>query len=485
MATDYGSLYNQAVSSWNAQPLDSRLSSVGWFPSTDDSGSVSYHDVSGNPAPINGDWDRAAATTAFTNQAGAFNDRNWFNSQGIIPLGTKYWEGGGVNGDQAAQDAYIAQIMGHYGFPSMDAYLQGTTGPGQYLNDPVLGKIWEPYNKDFQSWNRNYVGALNNKYLSADPITSFANSGGLAKAGLLTLLSYGFGGLGGAGTVPDIAEESLLPSSAFQGANTAGGVGYGMSVPTQMPIDPNNPFGSRITPFQGGMSVPTGAPTLLQQLGIPETPLSIPTGFAGILSENGFQLPLSLGSAASYLPSNLLSLFAPQANASSGFGLNSIMSIGSGIYGLYNQQQLRRRMQQLGMQADPFGNSGSRAMANSQLQALLSNPSGAAANDPSYALRIMGAQRANAMYGQGSGRMAVAGADASTSWYNDRLQQLGALAGAGFSPAAAGQLEFEGATSANRLAGDSLASIGYGLSGANRGINPVIMNLLKTYGMNV
>ncbi len=136
------------------------------------------------------------------------------------------------------------------------------------------------------------------------------------------------------------------------------------------------------------------------------------------------------------------------------------MSVLSGLQG----QQQARAMRKAATRADPWGTSGGRAAASAQLQDLMSNPMAAAGRDPSYALRIQGAQRANAMYGQDSGAMAVAGANASTDWYNARLAQLGSLAGVG--NASAGQ---SNGPAAADLYGSGLASIGYGITRATGG----------------
>lgn len=158
-----------------------------------------------------------------------------------------------------------------------------------------------------------------------------------------------------------------------------------------------------------------------------------------------------------------------------------IMSIGSGIYGMSLADTLRKQAllaQQNGAasagQSTPFDTSGSRGLANEQIQALMKDPSQVAAQDPSYALRMQAAKRATAAQGQGSGAMAVQAANASTDWYNQRLNSLGSLAGAQFSPAAAGQQELaaaqiglSGSAQANQLTSQALASLGYGVTQAS------------------
>ena len=58
-----------------------------------------------------------------------------------------------------------------------------------------------------------------------------------------------------------------------------------------------------------------------------------------------------------------------------------------------------------------------------------------------------------------------AAANAALKFQNDRIQALGPAAGVGFSPAAGYQTGLGGVQAGNSLAGSSLASIGYGLTG--------------------
>jgi len=142
---------------------------------------------------------------------------------------------------------------------------------------------------------------------------------------------------------------------------------------------------------------------------------------------------------------------------------NPAMSIYSGITGLQKQKELERMARLAAAQSDPWGKSGGRTLADQQLQQLMRDPSAVAANDPAYKLRIQGAQRANAQFGQDSGAMSVAGANASTNWYNERLAQLGALAGGGVNPGTGAQIGLNGQIAANEQASQSLGSIGYGI----------------------
>ena len=164
-------------------------------------------------------------------------------------------------------------------------------------------------------------------------------------------------------------------------------------------------------------------------------------------------------------------------------GLPAASSIFSGAMGMNQAGQLRRLAELSANRADPWGTSGGRGLADQQLQALMRDPMQVASRDPSYAMRMQGAQRAMGIYGQDSGAMGVAGANASTDWLNQRMATLGGMAGAGVNPGAAAQLRLQGEQGADDMTSRGLASIGYGLT---RAVGPQvpqsIMNWLFSQG---
>lgn len=172
--------------------------------------------------------------------------------------------------------------------------------------------------------------------------------------------------------------------------------------------------------------------------------------------------------------------------------VNAGMNVGSGLFGMNQSAQLRKLAAQQAAQgtktAAPWAASGGQALADQQLQSLMRDPTSAANADPAYALRIQGAQRANAMYGQNSGQMAVAGANASTDWLNQRMATLGGLAGAPAQNAAAASAGnvIPGEMAANDLASKSLASISYGVNrvgGNAQNMPPEVARWLQQQGM--
>lgn len=106
----------------------------------------------------------------------------------------------------------------------------------------------------------------------------------------------------------------------------------------------------------------------------------------------------------------------------------------------------------------PWDESGGRKLAGDQLQALLRDPMGVANGDPAYKLRQQAAARAMGMYGMDSGAMGVAAADASSTWYDQRLQQLAGLAGANAAPGAGGQFRLNAMNGSAVIAGQGQAS---------------------------
>lgn len=169
-----------------------------------------------------------------------------------------------------------------------------------------------------------------------------------------------------------------------------------------------------------------------------------------------------------------------------GKGLSSLYSAYSG---LQDSKKLRDQMKMFGSQVDPWGTSGGRAGAAAQLAALNADPKAAMASDPRYAAMVQAAQRATAPSGQGSGAMAVAGAQAGGNWYGQRLAELGGLAGIG-NAGIGGELNLQGTVASNRMSGDALASLGYGINsltggGATSSMPPQVRAWMQQQGIRV
>ena len=141
----------------------------------------------------------------------------------------------------------------------------------------------------------------------------------------------------------------------------------------------------------------------------------------------------------------------------------NLMSMGSGIYGMYQSEQLRKMAEMARTQADPWGASGGRDLAGGQLQGLMRDPS-SITKLPGYEAGLQAVQRSMAAQGyQGSGNMMAAISKYGGDFYNKAISQLGELAGAGVNPGTASQIGITGQIGANDLASRSLATLGYGV----------------------
>jgi hypothetical protein len=147
------------------------------------------------------------------------------------------------------------------------------------------------------------------------------------------------------------------------------------------------------------------------------------------------------------------------------------MSFYGGLQSLGAARQLEDQTGRYAQMAAPWDTSGGRALAGTQLQNLMLDPAQQAATDPAYQLRMQAAQRAMAPMGQGSGAMAAAAANASTDWLNQRMGQLGGLAGAGLNPAAAGQIGLQGLQQGADLRYQGYSDIAGGLYPQNPWLN--------------
>jgi hypothetical protein len=315
-------------------------------------------------------------------------------------------------------------------------------------------------------------GGLNDQFANYGTLGSAISTGGIGGVGdwASNLWSGGGGMAGGAAGGGNVFYNDALPGAGaatnslseadrlrqLQMLGGLSGTAQGSGIGLQ-----------NATPSGLGYQGPAGG-------GLGMTPTSS-TG--GMLSGGAAEA----ANAGGYVPGTVAGGVPAAAGSSQGFmsqlgnlmpsakNLNTLSSIGSGLYGLSNAAAMRGMAGNAMNRGDPWGASGGRAGADAQLQALLRDPTGAAQNDPAFKLRMQAAMRANAPMGTNSGAMATAAANASTDWYNNRLSQLGGISGANVNPAQAQQLGLEGTGMANTLAGNSLASIGFGINNATGG----------------
>lgn len=161
----------------------------------------------------------------------------------------------------------------------------------------------------------------------------------------------------------------------------------------------------------------------------------------------------------------------------------NIMTMGSGIYGLMQANQLKKMAMLAQQKADPWGESGGRALAGGQLQTLLQDPSGIT-KMPGYEAGLQAIQRSMAAQGYtGSGNMMTALSKYGGDFYNNAVSQLGGLAGAGVNPGSASQIGLTGATNAASIGAQSLNRLGYGVQSATKQMTPQQLMQLQATGM--
>lgn len=183
--------------------------------------------------------------------------------------------------------------------------------------------------------------------------------------------------------------------------------------------------------------------------------------------------------------SSLRSIFSNQGgnNAGGGGAFGNALSIGSGLYGLYNSEQQKRLAKQIMSRSDPFASS--RGMYGDRLNALMGDPS-SITSVPGYAAGLQAVERRMASQGfNGSGNMITALSKYGGDFYNQEVQRLETLSGANAAPGAGssvgGQVFSGGVDTASR----ALASLGYGGRGATGGIPlpPAVLAYLKSIGV--
>lgn len=318
------------------------------------------------------------------------------------------------------------------------------------------------------------------------PVGGFLGSGALAAGG--------FGGTGAAEGLSALGEGgmSLAPTysvpaewagSAFapatSSAMTPGAWGWGAGAAAGAgaaggAFDFGGPTGADELLGTGGPMASGGSQGWTSATGMEEL---MGTGGA---EASGSSSPFSMLKGAFSNPTSFLQqLFQPQGGGTGGGMLGPAMSIGSGLYGMYNSEQQKKLAKQIMERSDPFA--ASRGMYGERLNALMNDPSGID-KVPGYAAGLQAVERKMASQGyNGSGNMMAALSKYGGDFYNQEVARLMQLSGANATPGAgsgvAGQQFNSGVDTASR----ALASLGYGATRAS-GIPmpPAVTAWLKT-----
>lgn len=197
------------------------------------------------------------------------------------------------------------------------------------------------------------------------------------------------------------------------------------------------------------------------------TPEAITGSAAGMDAVDSFPADFDFGTAGlsllggglGQMPSRLVDL----ASSIPWPTVSKAVDIGSGLYGLLQSRRLQQLAKMRAAQADPFGPY--RAGYAQQLAQLSADPT-AITRTPGWDAGIQAIRRSAA--GQGyldSGNEISMLQNFGGQAFDREAARLANLAGAGFNPANAAQLELEGRAGAMNLAGQSLNRISRGVGG--------------------
>lgn len=248
-------------------------------------------------------------------------------------------------------------------------------------------------------------------------------------------------GLSGAGVGSSFTG---IPAASDIGAgwgNAASGLGSALGMDTNFAGTPSNPWSSM--PWLGDGSAGVGIPG---------------TTTAGGMSS--WVPGMTADSSASPWYSSASNIFDKLKSMGS-LGSSGGVSTATGLYGLYQAQQMQALARQLQASADPFA--GQRAQYAQQLSALQANPS-SIANLPGYQAGLDAVQRSMAAQGyQGSGNMMAALQNYGGNIYDQQMQTLAGLAGAGANPASAAQIGLMGQKVGMEAGGNAFTLLAKGL----------------------
>ena len=338
---------------------------------------------------------------------------------------------------------------------------------GQGLRGGLSGDLsWNPYSQGNSVWDTAAGGTKlsedpNNRQIGRQIGTMIAGAftggalSGAAGAGTGEVVDAGVGASTG-GAVVDSSGTNLFADqisasaggTGTSGATTSGIQQLGQVTVTGQALPPDTPTSTG--PFAGA----TAAQILQSNSGGDDPGLSMDTGPAGggIGNAPSYGGPGTegAGAAGEGAPSFYDQMLERLKSFAGGKGnLRGGLNIASGLTQLSRGRSLSRS-------SDPFAKY--RAGYGAQLAALEANPS-SMTNLPGYQAGLQAIQRAGAAQGYtGSGNMAVSLAKYGGDFYNQQVNRLAGLAGAG---APVGQGAMEG----NAMEGAGIGAISQGLMG--------------------
>ncbi len=304
-------------------------------------------------------------------------------------------------------------------------------------------------------------------------------TGGLASTGISGSGGVGMGAGGGAGTAVG-GGAVAAPSVASYGIP-----GFDAAAGDISLLGAETPLGTAYTPgfdsVAGAISDTAGEGMMLGGVGSAGGVSGAEAGIVpGIGGDVGF-IPEGVPNLATTLaqmgtgsgPLPMSAMITNPGQFIGSLGASDWLSIGGGLYGLYQAEEQRKLAKKAAEMQDPFGPQ--RAQYAEQLKKLNADPS-SVTKLPGYQFgmdqgtKALTRQMAATGY-TGSGNEAIAlqdfGQKYAGEWYNAERDRLASLAGAQFGPSGGNTL-LAGNVNANDILARSLASIGYGLAGRRR-----------------
>lgn len=382
---NFGALYSTATSGYNAMSPTERARLSGFsFGGMDESGNGrwSFTNSSDN-LPLNIDANQTG--DSYVRQNSGFDNQKFFSDQGISPMDPKWGQRDGLyNGPQsmtkeqarAYQDNF-ARSFNQFGFNfrGIDDYNLYRTGPGKYVDDPTLGEVWVPDNRNSQTWNQSAMAASG---VGHNPVNRALDSGALvyglggavAGAGAFDIFNggansiFGGGGFGGSGFDSAGADISDSAGGGAAGPDVGAGDGgafdmggsngYGGTTPINSGSGLS--LGDVRTPPLGGGGSTTTAPAgtdangnLVDANGTPYGPPSSSTAGGTVADSRtipGAETGGGTGSALSRVlngtatPQDYLSLAG--TIGSTGLGIAGANNQSNQLRDIYNQQRADR-----------------------------------------------------------------------------------------------------------------------------------------------
>lgn len=333
--------------------------------------------------------------------------------------------------------------------PTMDFLRYSANLTSSELADPNKAELGSNYDQN-PDWSANndavpFQGALNNytRRISENQVAMYDPTGKYTGVGS----TEGGGWMGKHGQ--DLAKTAIAAMALYGGYSAMTGAGVGTTAGTGAYAGEGALSGIIPGVAEGTVAGATTAGA---------------TGLAGTLAGAGTIAGAGAGAAGLGTLGSLASL----------------ASIGSGIYGMYKANQLTDQAQTNADKAAPWTSGVVTPGSGQQVagDALKNVISGDFSNDAGFKLAQLSAARTSAQ--QPGGYSASAAANAAIKYQNDRILALSAPAGVGYNPNASAATA--GTQAANTLAGQSLGSIGFGLSGAGA-VSPQLQALLLKYGL--